>query len=120
MAAAWNGWDHGGGSSSDGGGSSEPGGPRCLSLNVIGWSGAAANIVLDVATLALPMPELFALSMSRRKKVQIIGMFALGCLYVPSPCPPLHNITHCDCMGHPGEPTVVAKMLCVEGTPTEC
>ncbi|RYP49976.1 hypothetical protein DL768_004411 [Monosporascus sp. mg162] len=51
---------------------------RCISLNVIGWSGAAANIALDVATLALPMPELFALSMSRRKKVAIIGMFALG------------------------------------------
>ncbi|RYP63124.1 hypothetical protein DL771_009418 [Monosporascus sp. 5C6A] len=51
---------------------------QCISLNVIGWSGAAANIALDVATLALPMPELFRLSMSRRKKVQIIGMFALG------------------------------------------
>ncbi|RYP16733.1 hypothetical protein DL765_004969 [Monosporascus sp. GIB2] len=51
---------------------------ECISLNVIGWSGAAANIALDVATLALPMPQLFALSMSRRKKVQIIGMFALG------------------------------------------
>ncbi|RYP02425.1 hypothetical protein DL764_005804 [Monosporascus ibericus] len=65
IAGAWLAWD-------------EEYEATCISLNVIGWSGAAANIALDVATLALPMPELFALSMSRQKKVQIIGMFALG------------------------------------------
>ena len=53
---------------------------RCVNLNVMVWAGATGNIVLDVATLLLPMPELFVLSMSRRKKAYIITMFALGCL----------------------------------------
>lgn len=72
VSGAWRAWDTD--TAFDGGDA------RCLDLNVIGWSGAVANIVLDVATIALPMPELFALSMSRRKKVQIVGMFALGFL----------------------------------------
>ncbi|KAK7742222.1 hypothetical protein SLS62_010773 [Diatrype stigma] len=71
VAGAWRAWD------------GDPAhAARCIDLNVLGWSGAAANIVLDLATIALPMPELFALSMSRRKKVQIVGMFALGFLWV--------------------------------------
>lgn len=71
VAGAWRAWDGTAANTA-----------RCIDLNVIGWSGAAANIVLDVATIALPMPELFALSMSRRKKIQIVGMFALGFLWV--------------------------------------
>ncbi len=67
VSGAWRAWD-------------DADGAQCISINMIGWSGATANIALDLATLALPMPELVALSMSRRKKVQIIGMFALGFL----------------------------------------
>lgn len=51
---------------------------KCISINVLGWTAAAVNILLDVAVIALPLPELFRLSMSLRKKIQIILMFAVG------------------------------------------
>ncbi len=51
---------------------------KCISINLLGWSAAAINIVLDLCVIILPLPELFRLSMSLRKKVQIIMMFAVG------------------------------------------
>lgn len=51
---------------------------KCISINILGWTAAAINILLDLAVIALPLPELFRLSMSLRKKVQIIMMFAVG------------------------------------------
>ncbi|ORY66543.1 uncharacterized protein BCR38DRAFT_430610 [Pseudomassariella vexata] len=51
---------------------------RCHSINVIGWSAAAINIVLDLITICLPLPELFRLSMSPKKKIQIMSMFTVG------------------------------------------
>ncbi|KAB5522976.1 CFEM domain-containing protein [Coniochaeta sp. 2T2.1] len=51
---------------------------KCISINILGWTAAAINIVLDLAVIILPLPELFRLSMSLRKKVQIIMMFAVG------------------------------------------
>ncbi|KAH8904863.1 hypothetical protein BR93DRAFT_938950 [Coniochaeta sp. PMI_546] len=51
---------------------------KCISINLLGWSAAAINIVLDLAVITLPLPELFRLSMSLRKKIQIIMMFAVG------------------------------------------
>ncbi|OTA59298.1 hypothetical protein K449DRAFT_113599 [Hypoxylon sp. EC38] len=51
---------------------------KCISINVLGWSAAAINIALDVAVIVLPLPELFGLSLSLRKRLQIIAMFAVG------------------------------------------
>ncbi|CAJ2512717.1 Uu.00g008360.m01.CDS01 [Anthostomella pinea] len=51
---------------------------ECLNINILGWSAAAINITLDLAVILLPMPELFMLSMSMRKKLQIVAMFAVG------------------------------------------
>lgn len=51
---------------------------QCISINVLGWSAAAINIALDVAVIVLPLPELFGLSLSLRKRLQIIAMFAVG------------------------------------------
>lgn len=51
---------------------------KCISINVLGWSAAAINIALDVAVIVLPLPELFRLSLSLRKRLQIIAMFAVG------------------------------------------
>ncbi|KAI0137049.1 CFEM domain-containing protein [Xylariales sp. AK1849] len=51
---------------------------QCISINVLGWSAAAINIALDLATIILPLPELFQLSMSWKRKVQILLMFAVG------------------------------------------
>lgn len=65
IAGAWKAWD-----------GTFP--AQCISINVLGWSAAAINIVLDLSVIILPLPELFRLSMSLRKKVQIIMMFAVG------------------------------------------
>ncbi|KAI0172174.1 hypothetical protein GGR52DRAFT_457642 [Hypoxylon sp. FL1284] len=51
---------------------------QCISINVLGWSAAAINIALDLAVIILPLPELLSLSLSFRKKVQIMAMFAVG------------------------------------------
>ncbi|KAI0852791.1 hypothetical protein F5Y00DRAFT_154710 [Daldinia vernicosa] len=51
---------------------------QCISINILGWSAAAINIALDLAVITLPLPELFALSLSLRKRLQIIAMFAVG------------------------------------------
>jgi hypothetical protein len=51
---------------------------KCISINLLGWSAAGINILLDLCVIILPLPELFRLSMSLRKKVQIIMMFAVG------------------------------------------
>ncbi|KAI1852284.1 hypothetical protein JX265_006334 [Neoarthrinium moseri] len=51
---------------------------KCISINILGWSAAAINIALDLGTIILPLPELFQLSMSMKKKVQILLMFAVG------------------------------------------
>ncbi|KAK6842793.1 hypothetical protein PG990_005268 [Apiospora arundinis] len=51
---------------------------KCISINILGWSAAGVNIVLDLATIILPLPQLFQLSMSMKKKAQIVLMFAVG------------------------------------------
>ncbi|KAI0014496.1 hypothetical protein F4779DRAFT_612785 [Xylariaceae sp. FL0662B] len=51
---------------------------KCININILGWSAAAINIALDIAIIFLPLPELFSLSMSTKKKVQIMAMFAVG------------------------------------------
>lgn len=45
-----------------------------------GWMAAALNLVLDLSVLILPLPELVALSLSLRKKIQILSMFCVGFL----------------------------------------
>ncbi|KAI1764254.1 hypothetical protein GGR53DRAFT_494441 [Hypoxylon sp. FL1150] len=51
---------------------------QCISVNVLGWSAAAINIALDLAVIVLPLPELYSLSLSLRKRLQIMAMFAVG------------------------------------------
>ncbi|KAI2621201.1 hypothetical protein GGR54DRAFT_600554 [Hypoxylon sp. NC1633] len=51
---------------------------QCISINILGWSAAAINIALDLAVIVLPLPELFKLSLSLRKRLQIMAMFAVG------------------------------------------
>ena len=54
----------------------------CNNINAQGWASAAINMVLDIVTMALPLRELSKLSMSLRKKLQLMIMFSLGLLYV--------------------------------------
>jgi hypothetical protein len=67
----------------------------CNNINLQGWTSAAFNIVLDVCTLALPLPELYALKMSARKKLQVLSMFSVGFLYASfltfSDCQLIHD-----------------------------
>ncbi|KAF6815225.1 CFEM domain-containing protein [Colletotrichum sojae] len=51
---------------------------KCNNINIQGWAAAGVNIALDLATLILPLTELYKLSMSMKKKVQIILMFSVG------------------------------------------
>ncbi|RSL67658.1 hypothetical protein CEP53_002874 [Fusarium sp. AF-6] len=51
---------------------------KCNNINMQGWMAAIFNIVLDVGTLCLPLWELYKLSLSRKKKIQIMLMFSVG------------------------------------------
>ncbi|KAJ1324311.1 CFEM domain-containing protein [Microdochium nivale] len=50
----------------------------CRDLNLQAWMAAAICLVLDVATLVLPLPQLLALRMSLRKKIRVLSMFCVG------------------------------------------
>jgi hypothetical protein len=51
---------------------------RCNNIQLQGWLSAIFNILLDVIVLALPLPHLYRLNISMRKKVMVIIMFSLG------------------------------------------
>ncbi|KAH8682619.1 hypothetical protein BX600DRAFT_448936 [Xylariales sp. PMI_506] len=51
---------------------------KCVNINTLGWSGAGVNILFDLTTLILPLPVLAQLTMSLKKKLQILAMFAVG------------------------------------------
>lgn len=53
---------------------------KCNNINMQGWMAAVGNIILDLATMILPLPELIGLSLSLKKKIQILLMFSVGFL----------------------------------------
>lgn len=55
---------------------------RCLNLNSIGLTGAILGIVEHFIILLLPLPELWKLNLSRRKRLQLALVFSIGSLYV--------------------------------------
>lgn len=52
----------------------------CRNINMQGWMAAGLNLVLDLAVLILPLREIASLSLSLRKKIQILAMFCVGFL----------------------------------------
>ncbi|GJC80387.1 hypothetical protein ColLi_03225 [Colletotrichum liriopes] len=54
---------------------------KCNNINIQGWAAAIANILLDLATLILPLRELYNLSLSTKKKVMVMMMFCVGFLF---------------------------------------
>ncbi|KAK3984420.1 hypothetical protein QBC44DRAFT_375184 [Cladorrhinum sp. PSN332] len=50
----------------------------CININAYAWTVAIFNFALDLWLLALPMPELFKLSLPLRKKIVVCLMFAVG------------------------------------------
>ncbi|KAG9494908.1 hypothetical protein J7337_013137 [Fusarium musae] len=51
---------------------------KCNNINLQGWFAAILNIILDVGTMVIPLKELYGLSMSLRKKIQLMLMFSVG------------------------------------------
>lgn len=60
---------------------------QCLNLNAIGLTGAILGIVEHFIILLLPLPELWKLKLSRRKRLQLALVFSIGSLYVHAPTP---------------------------------
>jgi len=53
---------------------------RCLNIFTLAWITSIINILLDLTVIALPIPFLLRLTLSRRKKIQVIAMFSVGLL----------------------------------------
>jgi len=52
----------------------------CNNINVQTYIAGAINIAQDFTILILPMPEVFKLQVSLRKKLQLVFMFSVGLL----------------------------------------
>lgn len=56
-------------------------GAKCLPVSVaIGFTGAALSIVEDIIILLLPLPVVWKLQMSTRKKIAVIFLISMGSL----------------------------------------
>lgn len=55
----------------------------CLSFEAVWFFNASMNIATDIALLVLPMPLLSRLQLPRMQKFALMGVFAVGILYVP-------------------------------------
>lgn len=53
---------------------------KCNNINLQGWTSASINILFDLCILGLPLPEIYRLSLSNKKKFQVMLMFCLGIL----------------------------------------
>ncbi|KAF2136873.1 uncharacterized protein K452DRAFT_302380 [Aplosporella prunicola CBS 121167] len=51
---------------------------HCVNVNALGWASATFNIVLDIAVITLPLPQLMKLALSVRKKIHVMFMFTVG------------------------------------------
>ena len=52
--------------------------PYCINLQPVSYTNSISDFVLDLIVLALPIPLLWNLNLSLRKKFAVAGMFALG------------------------------------------
>lgn len=58
----------------------------CVNFKAVWFSNAAVNIFSDVLIISLPMPIIQGLNIPRKQKFALMGIFALGTLYMaPSP-----------------------------------
>lgn len=58
--------------------SSIPG--RCIDYGIVTLVIGILNVIMDFAILSLPMPLLWKLRMSARRKAYLSGIFAVGCM----------------------------------------
>lgn len=53
-------------------------GGKCIDYHSYAWALGVTNIVLDLASIAVPIPQLFKLALSTKKKIYVIMMFSVG------------------------------------------
>jgi len=53
---------------------------HCIDVFLLTWVATSANIILDLAVILLPVPQLLKLTLSKKKKIQIVAMFCVGLL----------------------------------------
>ena len=51
---------------------------HCIDLGVVLLVAAVINVVTDVVILALPLPHLWRLQISRARRIQLSGIYLLG------------------------------------------
>lgn len=59
-------------------------GGHCVDFGAMWFSHASVNIAFDLIIVILPMPVINSLKLPRRQKIALMGIFALGALYVTS------------------------------------
>lgn len=69
VSLAWTGWD-------------EKHEGHCVDLRTMGCAQAAINMLFDLFILAMPMPTLYRLNTTLKKKIQVLAMFSLGLFVV--------------------------------------
>lgn len=55
---------------------------HCLNKKALWFSNSGIHIFTDIVLLVFPMPVLKSLQLPRRQKLALMGVFALGALYV--------------------------------------
>ncbi|KAK5048917.1 hypothetical protein LTR84_005338 [Exophiala bonariae] len=53
-------------------------GGHCINTFLMTWIGSSINVVLDLAVILVPIPHLLKLTLSRKKKIQVVAMFSVG------------------------------------------
>ncbi|KIY01807.1 uncharacterized protein Z520_01945 [Fonsecaea multimorphosa CBS 102226] len=70
----------------------DPTAGTCININAGGWAAAGINIGLDLAILALPVPVILKLEISRQQKLQILSMFGVGSFITVVSCIRLQSL----------------------------
>ncbi|CRK36140.1 hypothetical protein BN1708_019928, partial [Verticillium longisporum] len=50
----------------------------CINMTAVGYAGAAFSIIEDLVIMALPIPELLKLQLTKKKKIALAIIFSLG------------------------------------------
>ena len=57
----------------------------CVDINLFFMIMAGLNVLTDLILLVAPLPTIWSLQMHRATKVQLMGLFCVGSLYVATP-----------------------------------
>ncbi|KAF2680258.1 hypothetical protein K458DRAFT_345236 [Lentithecium fluviatile CBS 122367] len=88
----------------------------CIDIRLFGFIRGGVEIALDLAILTLPLPMLYHLQMSTRKKLQIMSMFCVGFVITVVSCLRIHGLIQFGQTQNPTYDNVPGVYWCV----TEC